>query len=40
MTKDIKYLIIPDVHGRDFWIHPVEETLKDTDALFFLGTIL
>lgn len=40
MTKDIKYLIIPDVHGRDFWIHPVEETLQDTDVSSFWETIL
>lgn len=39
MKRDnIKYLIIPDVHGRDFWRRPVDETLKDTDAhIVFLG---
>lgn len=27
--KDIKYLIVPDVHGREFWKEPVKETLQD-----------
>lgn len=41
MITDIKYLIIPDVHGRDFWIHPVEETLLDCDAhIVFFGDFL
>ena len=36
--KDIKYLIIPDVHGREFWKAPVDYTLQSTDAhLVFLG---
>lgn len=39
--KDIKVLIIPDVHGRDFWKRPVEETLSGTDAkIIFLGDYL
>ena len=39
--KDIKVLIIPDVHGRDFWKRPVEETLSSTDAqVVFLGDYL
>lgn len=41
MIKDIKYLIIPDVHGRDFWIHPVEETLDTSEAhIIYLGDYL
>lgn len=37
-NKDIKTLIIPDVHGRDFWRKPVEEVLTKTDAkIVFLG---
>lgn len=36
--SNIKYLIIPDVHGRAFWREPVMETLQDTDAhIIFLG---
>lgn len=36
--KDIKTLIIPDVHGRDFWRKPVEKVLNETDAkIVFLG---
>lgn len=38
---DIKYLIIPDVHGRDFWITPVNEVLENTNAkIIFLGDYL
>lgn len=38
MKSNIKYLILPDIHGRGFWRRPVEETLKDTDAhIIFLG---
>jgi len=41
MRQDIRYLIVPDVHGRDFWVHPVEEVLKDSDAkIVFLGDYL
>ena len=32
MTSNLKYLIIPDVHGRDFWIEPLKYVLKNTDA--------
>lgn len=40
MKSNIKYLILPDIHGRDFWRKPVEETLKDTDAhIIFLGDL-
>ena len=34
-------LIIPDVHGRNFWVEPVQQTLKNTDArIVFLGDYL
>lgn len=34
----MKYLIVPDVHGRDFWREPVYKTLQETDAkIIFLG---
>ena len=36
--RDIKYLIIPDVHGRDFWREPVKKVLENTNAhIVFLG---
>lgn len=39
--KDIKLLIIPDVHGRKFWIDAVDYVLKNTDAhIVFLGDYL
>ncbi len=39
--KKIKYLIIPDVHGRWFWKEPVEQVLAETDAhIIFLGDYL
>lgn len=38
MDRDIQILVIPDVHGRDFWKAPVKETLENTDAkIIFLG---
>lgn len=41
MNKDIRFLIVPDVHGRDFWMTPVKETLENTDAhIVFLGDLL
>lgn len=41
MTSNLKYLIIPDVHGRDFWIEPLKYVLKNTDAkIIFLGDYL
>ena len=41
MDKDIKILIIPDVHGRQFWKEPVKEVLEATDAqIVFLGDYL
>lgn len=36
-----KILIIPDVHGRDFWIKPVEECLNDKNIhIIFEGDYL
>ena len=36
--KNIKWLIIPDVHGREFWREPVKFTLAATNAnIVFLG---
>ena len=41
MKKDIKYLIIPDIHGRDFWMTPVEDVLKNYESqVVFLGDYL
>lgn len=38
MLPKIKYLIIPDVHSRDFWREPVNKVLSETDAkIVFLG---
>lgn len=34
-------LILPDIHGRDFWRKPVQETLKEGDEkIIFLGDYL
>ena len=36
--KNFKILVIPDVHGRDFWREPLKQTLENTDArIVFLG---
>lgn len=36
--KNIKVLIVSDVHGRSFWREPVKKTLEETDAkIVFLG---
>lgn len=36
--EKFRTLIIPDVHGRDFWREPVNETLENSDArIIFLG---
>ena len=41
MNKDIRILIIPDVHGREFWREPVKEVLEKTNArVVFLGDYL
>lgn len=38
MENNIKTLIIPDAHARDFWKEPVYKVLKETDAkIVFLG---
>lgn len=38
MENNIKILVIPDVHGREFWREPVKEVLGKTDAkVIFLG---
>ena len=38
MSQQIKYLIVPDVHARDFWREPVKNILNNTDAkIVFLG---
>ena len=38
MEKDIKLLIVPDVHGRDFWREPVMDNLDK--EIVFLGDYL
>lgn len=41
MDKDIQILLIPDVHGRQFWKQPVMEVLENTNAkIIFLGDYL
>lgn len=41
MDKDIKILIVPDVHGREFWKEPVKTVLENSDAeIVFLGDYL
>lgn len=41
MEEKIKVLIIPDVHGREFWREPVNKVLEETDArIVFLGDYL
>ena len=41
MEKDIRVLIIPDVHGRAFWKEPVKQVLEETDKrIIFLGDYL
>ena len=39
MKPNMRYLILPDVHGREFWVKPVEETLADPaePRIVFLG---
>lgn len=39
MINDIKYVIVPDVHGRDFYEHDVNMFLENTDdvKIIFLG---
>lgn len=41
MEENLKVLIIPDVHGREFWKEPVKRVLEKTDArIVFLGDFL
>ena len=41
MEDNIKVLVSPDVHGREFWREPVKEVLENTDArIVFLGDYL
>ena len=35
-----KVLVIPDVHGRDFWKKPCEEQIDQVDSIVFLGDYL
>ena len=38
MSQKIKYIIVPDIHARDFWREPVNKAISDTDAkIVFLG---
>lgn len=40
-NENYEILVIPDVHGRDFWVEPVQYTLENTDArIVFLGDFL
>jgi predicted phosphodiesterase len=40
-NENYKILVIPDVHGREFWVEPVHQTLENTDArIVFLGDYL
>jgi len=36
LSKNMRYILIPDVHGRDFWRTAVENRQKD-DVVVFLG---
>ena len=41
VENNIKYLIIPDVHGRSFWKKPVKQILESTNNnVVFLGDYL
>lgn len=41
MDKNAKIMIIPDVHGRDFWRGPVKDALENSDIpIVFLGDYL
>lgn len=33
----IKYIIIPDVHGRTFWVNPVNDAISHNIPVIFLG---
>jgi len=34
---NFKYLIIPDIHGRKFWINPLEKYCDQVEHIIFLG---
>lgn len=36
LSKNIRYILIPDVHGRDFWRSAIESR-QDNDMVIFLG---
>lgn len=38
--KDIKYIIVPDVHGRKFWRESVEKYIDSNIVFIFLGDYL
>lgn len=41
MSAKFKILLVPDVHGRDFWKKPVEDFLKESNGkVIFLGDYL
>ena len=41
MKENLEILIIPDVHGRDFWREPVKDVLENSDKpVIFLGDYL
>lgn len=33
----MKILLIPDVHGRDFWVEPTQKYINTVDKVIFLG---
>ena len=38
MLSNIRYLIIPDIHCRDFWREPVKKVLSESNCkIVFLG---
>lgn len=36
----MKYLIVPDIHGRNFWREPVKKALEENIDIIFLGDYL
>ena len=38
--EEIKYIIIPDVHGRDFWRETVKTYINTNVVFIFLGDYL
>lgn len=38
MLNNLRYLVVPDVHSRDFWREPVKKVLSETNCkIIFLG---